>query len=166
MKKLAGFFAIILGFTGIAYCGQDSRIELNDGGVIKGEVLSFTDGAYTVDSTTLGKVTIPAYKIRKIEMPGQASEAPGNLPIIPGTASLKTKIDQVHGEITNNPEMMKAVNSLANDPHFQEALKDPQLVTAAKSGDVNALMQNEKFMKLLDNAKVKEIEGKLKEEKQ
>ncbi len=163
MNRLLITCVFILGLTLAAFCGQISRIELNDGSVIKAEVVSFENGVYTLDNGPLGKISIPASKIKKIEILDLNPASSGNLPVIPDTASLQSKIEQTRNKITNDPEMMKTIKDLANDPQFQEALKDPELVKAAKSGDVNTLMNDDKFMKLLNNVKIKEIENRLQE---
>jgi len=41
--------------------------------------------------------------------------------------------------------------------------KDPQLKEAAKAGDIQAMMKNEKFKAILENPKLKETIKKLKQ---
>ena len=161
MNKLIFCFIFIFGLTLSAYCEQASRIELNDGSVIEGEVLSLDNGTYTLNSGSLGKVKIEASKIKRIETKTQNQSSAEKQIILTNPDLLKSGVSKVQQQIANNPEIMQTVNDLANDSDFQEAMKDPELVKAAKAQDINALMQNEKFMNLIKNPKVKEIESKL-----
>ena len=161
MKKTFVCFVFILGLTVTGYCGQSSRIELNDGSVIEGEVISLDNGTYTLNSGSLGKIKIEASKIKRIETKSQNPTSVNNLPLLINPDLVKSGVDQVQQQITNDPEIMQIVSDLANDPQFQEAMKDPELVRATKAQDIKALMANEKFMNLIKNAKIKEIENKL-----
>ncbi|MFH0856057.1 MAG: hypothetical protein V1869_06110 [Candidatus Omnitrophota bacterium] len=161
MKKTVICFALISGFALIAYGGQISRIELNDGSVIEGEVVSLDNGAYILNSGSLGKIRVEATRVKRIEAKTQNPDPAGNLPPAMDQDLIKSEINQTRKQIVDNPEIMRIVNELANDPDFQEAMKDPGIVKAAKSQDVKALISNEKFMNLIKNAKIKEIENKL-----
>ncbi|MFA5062604.1 MAG: hypothetical protein WC578_00835 [Candidatus Omnitrophota bacterium] len=161
MKIILSFFIFIFGLTMVAYCGQTNRVELNDGSVIEGEVLSLDSGIYTLNSASLGKIRIEAAKIKKIEIKSAIPISADNLPSIIDPNLVKSKADQIRQQITNDPEIMRIVNELSSDQQFQEAVKDPELVKAAKAQDIKTLIANEKFLNLIENAKVKEIKNKL-----
>jgi hypothetical protein len=145
-----------------ASAGGIREVELTDGSVITGEVLSLSNGVYTVKSETLGTMKIGESKIRAIrekdhgaagsEQSGQAGDAGGaNVPV----KSLQDKM-------MNDGEIMKMIKTLQNDRDFQKILEDPEVMKAVNSGDISALMANPGFMKLLDNKTVQDIQNKVK----
>ena len=63
---LIGLF-ILLGFlVGQLWAGDLKEIELLDGSVIYGEILSLSDGVYTFESNSLGTIRIKEGRIRAI----------------------------------------------------------------------------------------------------
>ena len=63
----------------------------------------------------------------------------------------------------SNEEIMDLIRSLQNDPDFQRALQDPAVMEAVGKGDIDTLMANPAFMKLLTNSTVGEIRKKVQE---
>ncbi|MBT3258019.1 MAG: hypothetical protein HN366_16415 [Deltaproteobacteria bacterium] len=51
--------------------------------------------------------------------------------------------------------------SLQKDPKMQELLKDPVFMKAINSGDISDLMANPKFIELLNNPEIREIQKKV-----
>lgn len=158
MKKIIGSCMLILALNGLTYGAQTSRLELTDGSVIKAEIVSLKDGIYTLNAGALGEIKVEASKIKKIEISNQDANPDDNL--------IKAKTEQLKQQVANNPETAKIIAGLATDPQFQEIVKDPEIVNAAKSEDIKALMSNKKFMNLLNHPKVKEIQKELKEKSQ
>ncbi|MBF0538563.1 MAG: leucyl aminopeptidase [Nitrospirae bacterium] len=68
---------------------------------------------------------------------------------------------ELQQEMLQNPDILDIVMSLKNDPDFKQVLNDPDIMRAINANDISALAANPKFTKLMDNPKVKEIEGKL-----
>lgn len=72
--------------------------------------------------------------------------------------------EQVSGlqeKMMNDKEIMGLILALQNDPDMQELLKDPSVLNAVSDGDINTLTGNPRFMRLLENARVKEIQRRL-----
>ncbi len=140
-----------------AHAGEVREIDLSDGSVINGEILSLSNGIYTVRSDNLGIIKLEESKIRAIRpkssalesQPAQSSSSPGEM------QSLQQKM-------MSDQQIMGLIQSLQNDPEFKEILQDPEVMRAVNAGDVAALSANPKFMKLLNNATVQEIEKKVK----
>ena len=59
-------FLILDLFTGFALAGDEREIELDDGSLIYGEIVSFQDGMYKIKSETLGTMEIEGSKILAI----------------------------------------------------------------------------------------------------
>jgi len=144
-----------------AYCGQVNRIELTDGTVINGEITSYTNGVYTISTPALGEIRVEALKVSKIESPSRPSINPGIQAAQPNNLS-PSQIDNYKQRLMNNPENTAIVTGLAADPGIQELAKDPQIIDAAKAGDIQALMKNKKFMDIVNDPRIQEEMRKLK----
>jgi len=129
-------------YTGV-FAGPARQIELTDGSVITGEIVSFSDGIYTIKSSHLGLLKIEDSKVRSIDS-GDSNASFGDL-------------QGLQNMIMSSPDLMNTIMSLQDDPDFQAALQNPEVMRAVSSGDVNALLSNPLFMKLIENPRVKEI---------
>jgi hypothetical protein len=58
-------------------------------------------------------------------------------------------------------EVMNKIRSLKDDPAFQKVLEDPELMNAVNSGDVAALMADPRFLQLMQNPTVLDIQKKM-----
>ena len=155
---MAFFVGTILAGNLFAYAGDD-RIELNDGSVIQGEIVSFNGGVYTIRSATLGTITLEKYKIRNISVNPSGSskdQSAGQ-----DNTSMQNRAKALQESMAENPDIMKSIDSLQNDPDFQQVLSDQELMKAINSGDISKLMNSPKFMKLIDKQSIQEISKKL-----
>jgi hypothetical protein len=57
-------------------------------------------------------------------------------------------------------EIVGLIQSLQNDSDFKKALEDPEVMKPVNEGDIPSLTSNPKFIKLLNNATVKDIQQK------
>ena len=132
--------------------GESREIELTDGSVITGEVLSLISGVYTIRTGSLGTLKIEDTKVRSIRQPGVLSSRPSG----PNsdTRSLQDKMMSDH-------EVMSMIRSLREDPQFTKILEDPEIMNAVNTGDTAALMANPKFLQLLNNPTVRDIQQKV-----
>lgn len=157
MMKLAGisFLFLLVILCGSLLAGEVREIELTDGSVIHGEIVSFSGGLYTLKSSSLGTIQINESKIRVIRLKshGAAKEEPAS----PSKTSISKEVQAFQKLMINDKEIMDAILSLLNDPDFQEILQDPVIMNAVNSGDIDTLISNPKFMKLLGNPKIQEI---------
>jgi len=159
VKRIIIFCLFFLGLSAAAYCGQASRIELTDGSVINGEIISLSDGVYTINTSSLGQMKLEGAKVSKIETVNPLSNNPAS-----GTQNLSQSQVESYGKtLMEDPKNAAIVTELATDNQFQELAKDPQLKEAAKAGDIQAMMKNEKFKAILENPKLKETIKKLKQ---
>jgi hypothetical protein len=142
-----------------AVAGEVRVIELKDGSVITGEVLSLGNGLYTIKSNSLGTITLEESKVRTIR--SQSSDKNAGT-ASPGNAVSSAEVMALEQKMLSNAEVMALIQSLQNDPDFKKALEDPDIMKAVNTGDVAALTANPGFMKLLNNATVKDIQNKTK----
>ena len=147
-------FLLSLLMTGVLATGSAAaeikEVELIDGSVITGEVLSLSSGVYTIRTGSLGTLTIDDTKVRAIRP--QSSSSPS-----PRAGDVKTLQDTM----LSNTEVMGLITSLKDDPQFTKALEDPEVLNAVSSGDIASLMANPRFLELLHNPTVQEIQHKV-----
>ena len=134
----------------VVNAAETREIELNDGSVITGEIVSLSGGIYTVRSSTLGTLRIEASNIRVIRLQGSA--APGDV-----GGQIKSLQDKMLGD----KEIMDAIRALQNDPDLQKILQDPEIMKAVQTGDIVTLLRNPEFMELLNKKAIQDINKKL-----
>lgn len=151
MKRLIIGLLFLVGISlGSALAGEIREIELIDGSVIVGEIVSFSDGTFTLRSKSLGNVKIEGSKIRAIRSKTYVEER-------------KDQIQKLQQRMMSDEEIVNMILSLQNDPDIQGVLQDPEIMKAVNSGDINALLSNPKFMKLLENPTIQDIRKKVTE---
>jgi hypothetical protein len=138
------------------------QIELNDGSVISGEIMAFDKGTYTIKSGTLGTLAIKDSDIRTIR--SEATNPAAQSSQLPNPA-ISSELQELQNLIMTDPEMMNSVSSLQNDPQFQAILQDPDVMNAVTAGNLNGLLANPNFTKLLEHQRVKEIAKKIEQQK-
>lgn len=146
----------LISIIGSAHAAELSRIDLKDGSSVTGEVISLTNGIYTIKSDVLGMLKIEQIKVRSIQSAADVSAAPSG-----GTASA-SDIQTLQKKMMSDGEIMAKIQSLQNDPEFKALLEDPKIMTAVANGDVTALSADPRFVKLLNNTTVQEIQQKVK----
>jgi hypothetical protein len=149
---IACFLCLTL-FAVNAGAGELKTIELKDGSVITGELLSLSGGVYTIKSDSLGVIKLEESKVRAIRSQAPAGSA------APGTGA---EVRGLQEKMMSDKEVMSMIQSLQDDAEFKKLLQDPEVMKAVQSGDVASLMANPQFMKLLNNPTVKDIQKKVK----
>ena len=162
MRRLAISVLVIVGtLIGTATAGQFGEVELVDGSVICGEIISFDGGMYTLKSGTVGTVTVEASKIRTIRFKPPVKT--GVKQQKSGHTSADAQIHVLKQAMMGDQEIIRMILSLLDDPDVQEILQDPSITKAMNAGDIEALTSNPKFMKLLENPTIQDITGKMME---
>ena len=149
MKQLIVGLLFVFGISlGSALAGEIKEIELKDGTVIYGEIVSFSGGVFTLRPKGLGTVKIEESKIRVIRSGTREGGKQG-------------QIQQLQKRMMSDKEVVEMILSLQNDPDVQKILQDPEIMKAVNAGDMDALLSNPKFMKLLENPTIHEIREKV-----
>jgi hypothetical protein len=136
------------------HAGELKEIVLTDGSTIIGELVSLTDGIYTIKTATLGELKVEDARVEIIRNNSGRVEGSEN-------ASAQQKILAVQQKMIADESILQQILALQNDPDFQDVLQDESIMLAITSGDFNTLMTNPKFVKLMNNARVQEIKRKL-----
>jgi len=143
---------LLLPHSGGLLAGEIREIELTDGSVITGEVLSLTSGVYTIRTGALGTFKIEDTKVRSIRQPGALSSRP---------SGPNSETRSLQDKMMSDKDVMAMIQSLKDDPQFTKILEDPEIMNAVNSGDTAALMANPKFLQLLHNPTVRDIQQKV-----
>jgi hypothetical protein len=151
----------LCGLAHVSLAGTVRRIELIDGSVITGEVVSLSGGVYTINSPLLGLMRLEESKIRSIGPTSPEGALAGQGPSQGVGGNAKEEVDALRGAMMSDQDIMGIVLALHDDPAFKKVLQDPAIMKAVNSGDLAALMSNPEFMKLLSHPKVREIKTKL-----
>ena len=148
--------SLFLTLAGTAYAGEMKIIELTDGSVVTGEVLSLTNGTYTIQTETMGTLSVPDGKIKAIRCKGAGSGASSE----PAAANAG-EIQSLTTKMMADQNIMSMIESLKDDPEFAAILQDPAIMNAIQNNDIAALTSNPKFMKIMNNATVQNIQKKV-----
>ena len=157
MKPFALAASLVIALAaGIVLAGEEKIIELSDGSVVTGEVLSLSNGIYTVKSPALGTLKLEESKVRTIRQ-RTAQQGSG-----PAASASGAELTSIQGKMMSDKEIMGMVQSLQNDPEFLKILEDPEIMKAVNAGDVSKLAADPRFIKLMENPTVREIGKKVK----
>ncbi|MBF0459282.1 MAG: hypothetical protein HQK99_15440 [Nitrospirae bacterium] len=162
IKSAAMVFTVFIVFmmASVSGAAEVREVQLNDGSVITGEIVSYINGVYTVKSATLGTMTINDAMVRSISSKGAAASTGSNKPA-GSTQDTATQVKDLERKMMADKDIMNIILSLKEDPDVQKVLEDPEIMKAINRNDVQALMNNQKFLALLNNPKIKEIESKM-----
>jgi len=135
------------------HAGELKEIVLTDGSTIVGEIVSMTNGIYTIKTATLGELKIEDSRVEIIRNSSGRQEENES-------ASVQQEILAVQQKMLADESIIQVILALQNDPDFQDVLQDESIMMAISSGDFNALMTNPKIVKLMNNSNVQEIKRK------
>jgi len=73
------------------------------------------------------------------------------------TVSPAGQLPRVQERLMSDEAVLEKIQALKDDPDVQAVLNDTELMEALKTGDLNAVISNPKFMKLLESPEIQEI---------
>lgn len=133
--------------------GSVRIIELNDGSRLSAAIIGYTDGVYTVESATLGRLQLPDTNIRSIHSPdGSAQISGGGV-----AAEAGNQLERIQQRIMVNPGVVALVLSMRQDPAVVEILNDPELMQAIASGELERLQSDPRILRLENHPTIREI---------
>lgn len=145
------FLVTLLIVPGLA---AESRIELEDGSLLSGEVLDSDGQRYRIRSATLGILEIDAARIRAIELDGTASHPERS---DSAQQSASQHIESLQKQLAGNQDLLGKIMALQNDPDIRRVLDDKALLNAIARRDLDQLRQHPSIQKLLDNPQLRVI---------
>lgn len=164
IKRLTYNALLILMFVPSVFAASDKYITLKDGSVIKGELVSFENGTYTVETENLGKLELPEASVISIATKGAAVQAPFAA-VQPDFAK---NVSAMQNQIMTDPQAMQAVEAMAEDPEIASMISDPNFVqklsTAVSNGNADSVADDPRMQKLMGNPKMQALIQQLQEE--
>ena len=156
--------------TGVcAFSAEVSDIYLDDGSILRAEVISLQNGKYTLRSASMGEFTLESSRVSQI---GRRQADQNLVPAAPAQVqqqsfgspeAFQAKVASAQAAIMNDPEGMQAAMAMASDPDFRKLLEDPEAVAALKSGDMATLMKKPQFQAIMDDPKMQGLANKVKD---
>jgi hypothetical protein len=133
------------------------KIVLQDGSTINGEVVSLQSGSYKVKTDSLGVITLQQHQVKSISYDTVPTWSLDSLDSMKQAS--QSAVQSLQSSISSAPRMMSSILELQNDPDMQAVLSDPELMRAVQSFDLEALRNNPKIQKLMNNTTVRDIQG-------
>src|SRR5208283_269823 len=103
------------------------NIELTDGSVVSGEIVSFSNGIYTIKTESLGTLNIKSARIRAIT---SKSSQPRTEADHSDSSKINSQVQDLQQQMLSDPALMKLIMSLQDNPEFKQALQDPEIQEA------------------------------------
>ncbi len=153
-KAWAGILSLFIIFSCSSLVfAQEKIIELKDGVVLQGKVLSKDSEFYKISTRTLGAVLVKDSDIVSIKAaPPQSQTGDKKAQDAgPGKIDLQPDAQLYQENIINNPELLESMKTLSQDEELTELLADPEVKAAIMNHDVEFLRNNEKFQKFMNN---------------
>ena len=152
-------FFIIIFLSGHTAASEVAQVQLIDGSVIAGKIISCKEGVYTLRSDSIGTITIDESQIQLIRMDSSGTDlwAPAGT----SNGSIERTMQSLQKSITNDPQIMELIRTLQNDPAIEALLQDEAIIDAVSAGDINSLMANPEFIKIFENPSIQQIQKEI-----
>jgi len=132
-------------------------IELNDGSQLKGVIIDYANGTYTVQTDTLGRLQLQDAQIRSIHAPARTSPGVERPDPLSANSASPSRLKRLQKQLLARPDTLSQIMSLQQDPDLLAILNDPAIMQAITSGQITTLQANPKIRKLEDNPTIQEI---------
>ncbi len=133
------------------------RIVLQDGTEIVGEIISMSNGSYTIRSQTLGTLTVSDRQVKQISSVGGFAPSQGN-PLQSGQSALgQGQVQSIQNRLASDSAMLERIMALQSSPEMKAVLSDPEVMAAIERFDFNALANHPKIKRLMNNQSVQSI---------
>ncbi|HOW35475.1 MAG TPA: hypothetical protein PL155_03575 [Candidatus Omnitrophota bacterium] len=166
MNRIARICSLSIAFLWLsltAHAETSQTIRLKDGSTLKGTVVGFQNGAYSVKTTHLGTVDIPSSDVVRITTDDAADPEPSKAQdktqpeSLPDKTQVKEKIDAIQQKVTSDPKIMSEIQDAAQDKEIIELLKDPDILGDVLSYDPKRIESNPKIQALIKNPKIQNL---------
>lgn len=139
-------------------------ILLNDGSIIKGNVIGVENQKYIISTNNLGKIEVAESDIQSItnENAAQATQQPaiqntlGNTSTL-GSLGMSGQMQQMQNTLMSDPQMMAEIQTMLQDEELMAILSDPAIMKDLMSQDPATIQNNPKIMQLMNNPKMQAL---------
>lgn len=121
--------ALFFFISGAAFAGSLKEIQLSDGSVIKGEIVSYANGVYHIKSDALGTFNLEDARVVSItSLAEEPSNAIANIAstetVYSNGIDLEMQTGEIAGQMLNDPETWRLIQKLQNDPSMMKILNE------------------------------------------
>lgn len=161
-RALPGLFLAAALAAPLALAGP-SWVELNDGSVLTGELVGYSNGRYTLRSPTLGEISLEESKVRSVRPGASGGVEVGSGGLGGGDggsqppADLAGRLQATQQRLAADPEVLGMIMALQSDPQIRSVLTDPAFLAMIASGDLQAIQGNPRFQELLQHPGLRAI---------
>jgi hypothetical protein len=156
LDSIRSLIFLVIWLPGLASAEQ--IIRLQDGSEIRGEVVSFSSGVYTIDTRSLGIIKLAGDQVRMMTSGG----APANEPLAEVREQMDAQtVQSIQSTIAANTGLMTTIFRLQNDPAMKAVLSDPEVMRAVQNLDLQALADHPKIKALMTSPEVQRIQNQL-----
>jgi hypothetical protein len=148
---LLGLFTVFPGLV----VAENIALKLKDGSIVKGELLSFVEGTYTLKSASLGLIEVESDKVGAI---GSSADSVFDGDVVGNT---HTNISDIITVLTQDKDIMSMIMALQNSPDVAAILADAEVMQAIQSMNYEALENHPKIKNLMRNAQINAIQKKI-----
>ena len=134
---------------------ENIELKLKDGSIIKGELISFVDNTYTLQSASLGLLKIESERV-------DAIKSSINAAFDSSEATYKhNNLSDIISILTQDKDIMSIIMSLQNSPDVEAILADAEVMQAIQTMNFEALEDHPKIKKLMHNSQIKVIQERI-----
>ncbi len=136
-----------------SHAGNVNQIRLTDGSLIQAEIISFANGVYKLRSESLGIFSLEENRIQSIK-PNKHQATPQLQITDPLVGQQMQRLQQ---ELMSDPQTMKMLSDLQQDPAIKSILQDEELMQAIEQGNLSKVGQDPKIQSLMNNKAIGKI---------
>jgi hypothetical protein len=150
-----GLVFLCVALASTAFAAKYREVVLKDGRTFYAEIIGYDEEIYTLNVKDLGIFKIAEWNIEVIHFKtwDEDVEQPVHKKrrMIKPPDNAERELQHMQQYILENPDIMKRILSLPNNPDAQRVLDDPQLMKALYFDDFETLFASPVFIKLLRN---------------
>jgi len=157
-KKLFLLCFGLLLMSQLSWAASPKTVTLNDGSVIKGDIIKLENGVYTIKSTQLGEIKVEEEKVLSItSAQAQQIQKSNGSNTSSQNSSLKDQVQKIQGQVVGNQDIMEKIQSLLDDPQIKQIISDPNLMKDIMTYDEDTIRSNANLQQLLNNPRIQSL---------
>lgn len=175
-QPFVGLLLLLLLLLATFVSADERVLLLEDGSQIRGELISYAQGTYTMRTGSLGIVELSDQQVQQVtsvkSLAVKSKIRPNIRPEIePSVARVEAEnsansissasIEALQSAMMSSTSIMNGITSLQSDPQVQALLADPEVLRAIQSLDFDTLSTNPKIQALMKNPKVKALQAEI-----
>lgn len=168
IRRFLVMFLIVILPVHTVFAASAKQIALKDGSVIKGKLISFEGGIYTVQTENLGRLQLAEGNVVAVVSEGAVSAVPSQGAVTQqpsqggvGNPGFSNQVSAMQNQIMSNPQTMQTIQAMMQDPEITAMMADPNfmkdLTAAVSSNDPQSIASNPNIQKLMSNPQMRSL---------